>query len=515
MKVKKNSNYYCLTYKLDTNYFIENILDKKMETLRQVYNALVNVERKNYNKMTNEKAYHEALKGYGIAKKSKDTESKVKNQNILNELRKKCGIVSPTSGGENFRTHRAKMSKWYKKWLPDVEAERVEKNLWSAYDKLIFGDGRKVYHKKYDEFNTIELRKKKQTIIKDGKILVNGPLNSKGTFYTKYWVPLIRKHEGDIQTNKYIEENVVSTKIVRVKVKGKNTYFAKLTVEIPKDKDVKFTNYTCGKGTVGIDLGMGKIAICSDKTATIIPLSSKEMQETLQKLEELDIKIEASRRATNPNNYTDDGQIIRGKKLVWHKSKRYKRLIAQKQELSRKVSETKKFYRATLVNTLTSNYDTIVYEDGMSIKEMMIKEKETSFTDTGTCAKKNHKGKVIRANSPADFRNKIDISAKRVGCKVIKANTYVTKATQYTGVNDTYNHLDANEPAKLINGRYYDRDLQAAYNLQHIKEDGITYDKKGLKKDWNNFTKLHDSTISQEDLKEKLDKYNYYKQFTV
>ena len=56
-----------------------------------------------------------------------------------------------------------------------IPAQKIATALWKSYDKLFYGNGKKVYYKKYGSLNTLEGKSNKTGIrFKDDMIIWNG-----------------------------------------------------------------------------------------------------------------------------------------------------------------------------------------------------------------------------------------------------------------------------------------------------------------------------------------------------
>ena len=78
----------------------------------------------------------------------------------------------------------------------------------------------------------------------------------------------------------------------------------------PVKVDVKTgeSKHCIGNGDVGIDIGTSTIAIASQSDVKLLELADKVQNIENQK-QKLLRKMDRSRRATNPNNYNEDGSI--------------------------------------------------------------------------------------------------------------------------------------------------------------------------------------------------------------
>ena len=95
-----------------------------------------------------------------------------------------------------------------------------------------------------------------------------------------------------------------------------------------------------GSGIVGLDLGPSAIAVVSEQAALLQPFCP-EVTPDAKALRRLDRQLDRQRRANNPANYDERGRVKRGKKR-WKVSKRQRRVLARRREVSRKLAATRK-----------------------------------------------------------------------------------------------------------------------------------------------------------------------------
>ena len=117
------------------------------------------------------------------------------------------------------------------------------------------------------------------------------------------------------------------TKYVRIlkrEVRGKDRYFVQLIQEgyPPTKRNRKVANDENKR--VGIDIGSSTIAISSEKIVELRELAP-ECHVDQAKLRRIQRAMDRSKRATNTDNFKEDGTIKKGR-LEWNYSNRYKKL---------------------------------------------------------------------------------------------------------------------------------------------------------------------------------------------
>ena len=145
---------------------------------------------------------------------------------------------------------------------------------------------------------------------------------------------------------------------MKKEIKGKTKYYVQIVFKgsIPSKRDKKTGDfkYQLGNGKVGVYLGVKDVTIVTDDKIIYRPLApqTKDINEELEKLHQL---MDSSRRATNPQNFEDDGTIKsvkKGEKRVWTYSNNYKKYKATMTELHRKQTVKRKQEHEILANEI-------------------------------------------------------------------------------------------------------------------------------------------------------------------
>ncbi len=279
---------FIVEFPLKTEKYQEDILNKRFEIGRHIYNSLVNVTQKRYKEMIKTKKYRTLLSSLTGNKKSDKEIWKQRN-----DIRKQYGMSE-----YSFHEDVKQMQKYFKSNIDSFTAQKIATELWKSYDKLFYGNGKKVYYKKYGEFNSLE-RKSNTTGIrfKDDMITWNG-----------LKIPVVIDYEYQAMQSKICYNRIVRKGNPPVKI----------------DTDTGEMKHYIGKGDIGIDIGTRTIAISSKSDVKILELADRVENIENQK-EKLLRKMDRSRRVTNPNNYNEDGTIKKqgNKKVAWIQSNHY------------------------------------------------------------------------------------------------------------------------------------------------------------------------------------------------
>ena len=156
---------FIVEFPLKTEKYQEDILSKRFEIGRQIYNSLVNVTQKRYKEMIKTKKYRTLLSSLTGNKK---TDKDIWKQ--INDIRKQYDMSE-----YSFHKDVKKMQKHFKDNIDSFTAQKIATTLWKSYDRLFYGNGKNVYYRKYGELNSLEGKSNKMGIrFKNDMIIWNG-----------------------------------------------------------------------------------------------------------------------------------------------------------------------------------------------------------------------------------------------------------------------------------------------------------------------------------------------------
>ena len=188
---------------------------------------------------------------------------------------------------------------------------------------------------------------------------------------------------------------------------------------------------------IGADIGTQTVAYTSDTEVGLKNLS--ERGRSIQKSERLERlyyrAMDRSRRATNPQNYNEDGTIKKGRK-TWRYSNHYKKLKEKHSELCRINAINRQLAINEDANYLRSLGDVFITEQKNAGK-LMKRAKETTVNSKGKFNKKKRFGKSIKNRCPSGFQATVEEKFKTTGGTYIEVpNDY--RASQYDHTADDY-----------------------------------------------------------------------------
>ena len=471
---------FIVEFPLKTEKYQEDILNKRFEIGRQIYNSLVNITQKRYKEMIKTKKYRTLLFSLTGNKKT-DQE----NWKQINDIRKQYGMSE-----YSFHEDVKQMQKHFKDNIDSFTAQKIASTLWKSYDKLFYGNGKKVYYKKYGEFNSLEGKSNSSVIrFKDDTIIWNG-----------LKIPVIIDYNNDYEYQA-MQSQICYNRMIRKYVRNKYKYYVQIVFKgnppLKVDTETGEIKHDMGDGDVGIDIGTCTIAISSQSDIKILELADRVQNIENQK-QKLLIKIDRSRRATNPDNYNEDGTIKKqgNKKVIWKKSNHYIKYQNELKELYRKQADVRKYQHECLANYIIS-LGNKVYVEKMNFAGLQKRAKNTEKNNKGKCKRKKRFGKSLANKAPSMLLTIINRKLKYYGEELIEINTFEAKASQFNHFDGTYTKKTLSQRWNNFNGIRIQRDLYSAFLIMNISDDLKSFDIDKCKKRFENFYRLHNLEVNR------------------
>ena len=448
------------------------------DRIRKAGNELVGLVKKNYDQLMRTKKYRKLLKLY----RSTDDKKKHKHlANQLNEMQKQYNVT-----WDYCRTSMIPIGKKYS--VDAVFALAKAEDIWRGIEKCLYGNGNTIHFSKYEDLPYIRAKQINRGIpmsVKNNKLQFK---LGKSTFGIKvndrFQTDEVNAVLDYLAEPEIIDNNAIQTlldeaycidtyrpcyvTLVPKFIRGKYRVYLHLTIEgKAKPKYDRFGNprHKFGKGIIGADIGIQTVAYTSDTEIGLKNLS--ERGNSIQKSERLERlyyrAMDRSRRATNPQNYNDDGTIKKGCKY-WKYSSHYKKLKAKHQELCRINAINRQLAINEDANHLRSLGDTFVTEPKNASK-LMRRTKETTKNNKGKFNRKKRFGKSIKNRCPSGFQTIIEKKFKVTGGTYIEVpNNY--RASQYDHTADDYIKKKLSDRLyKLQDGTEVQRDWYSSFLL--------------------------------------------------
>lgn len=478
---------FVVGFPLKTEKYQEDILNKRFEIGRQIYNSLVNVTQKRCKEMIKTKKYRNLLSSLTGNKKS-DKDIWIQ----INDIYKQYGMSE-----YSFIKDVKYMQHHFKDNIDAFTSQKIASTLWKSYDKLFYGNGKKVYYKKYGEFNSLEGKSNSTGIrFKDDMILWNG-----------LEIPVIIDYDNYYEYQA-MRSKICYNRIIRKYVRNKYKYYVQIVFKgnppVKVDAETGEIKHYIGSGDVGLDIGTRTVAISSQSDVKILELADR-IQNIENQKQKLLRKMDRSRRATNSDNYNEDGTIKKqgNKKVVWNKSNHYIKYQNELKELYRKQADIRKYQHECLANYIIS-LGNKVYVEKMNFSGLQKRVKNTEKNDKGKFKRKKRFGKSLANKAPSMLLTIIDRKLGYYGEKLIEINTFEAKASQFNHFNGTYAKKTLSQRWNDFNGIKIQRDMYSAFLIMNISDDLKSFDINKCNERFENFYRLHNLEVNRLTCKKNL-----------
>ena len=470
--------YFTIQFPLKSEKYQEDILDKRFEIGRQIYNSLVNITQKRYREMIKTKKYRSL-----ISQLSGDKKNDKPIWEQINDIRKQFSMSE-----YSFYKDVHGLQHHFSNNIDALTARNIASNLWKAYGKLFFENGEKIHYKRYGSLNSLEGNTYKKGIrFKNDTILWNG-----------LKVPVIINYNNYYE-NQALKSEIAYCRLIRKFVRKKYKYYVQIvfkgTPPIKVDNETGEVKHYIGEGDVGIDIGTSTIAYSSATDVKILELADK-VQNIEDEKRRLLRKMGRSRRTTNPDNYNEDGTIKKqcNKKMVWNKSNHYIKYQNKLKELYRKQADVRKYQHECLANQIISLGDNI-YVEKMNFQGLAKRSTKTEKNDNGRFKRKKRFGESIANRAPAMLLEIINRKLSYFGKCLIRIDTVSAKASQFNHFDGTYWKKKLSQRWNNFNGVRVQRDLYSAFLIMNVAEDLKSFDMNKCNDRFENFYRLHNLEV--------------------
>lgn len=500
--IEPHKDIFVLTLPLRVTQGQAAVLNKRFEICRNIYN---NFQRK----MKRMFAYVEQMRAWKECVKTKG-DKVYPDVAARKKFMKDYTVVWKNTMGKNYNLHPftefgflsyvASFSKIYQKnGINSSILRDIAHNAWAAWDKLLYGKGKKISFKKKDEFNSYTVGISSHgtfngfdTSLFNGKHHIG--INLNGGKGKNVKLMFLSFNVKTVYEKQCLENcNIREIGIKRVFVRGKWKYFISLTLMGVKPSK----NRKLGTGRVGIDLGPSTIAVSSDDIVFIDELA-KDVESIEKKKQRLLRKIDRSRRTMNPEQFNEDGTIRRfkkGERPAWKQSNRCKKKQNELKEVYRKQAVRRKESHIRLSNMLLSLGDDFVVENN-PVSAWTRRAKETTTNKKGKINSKKRFGKSVANYAPSMFVTILENKVTSLGGNLTKIETK-NAASQFDFTDQSFTKHELSERRiTLSNGNTHLRDTVAAFNLQHLKGDK-EYDTEAMEAQYGRFQHLEKEEIDR------------------
>ena len=471
-------------------------IKKKLNIGRQIYNACLGEALKRLHKIQNDKEYGilldslktvdqeiDRLERQKTSKEQKAalSQSKQRKKWIRTELKN----IEASCGYSEYQLHAwsSGCGHHFKGQLGSTEIQKLATRAFQAVEKLHYHKADQVHFKRNGDLISVENKSNKQGLRwKDGKVIW-GDLNMD-----------VRVRKKDDYAQKALEARTKYIRIVPKNIRGKERFYVQFIQEgIPPVK--KHTVAGPIDEKVGIDPGTSTMAIVSETTVRLEELAPETGMDE-KDLRRIMRAMERSRRASNPDNYKEDGTIKKGPK-TWVCSNRYKKLAAKRRELYRKMAVKRKQSHEILANKVVA-MGLDVRVETMHYKGLQKRAKQTTRNKkNGRINKKKRFGRSLGNRAPAMFLNILEQKLKYFDQDLKKVDTTALRASQFDHVTGTYTKKELKDRWNQLNGRQVQRDLYSAFLIANTNEELNAVDTMQADQWYDRFLKLHDMEMER------------------
>lgn len=371
---------YILTLPLKTEVYQEHILEKRFRLGEELYNKFLSYEKKKYYEMTKRRDYKDAqnlIKELTVQINSLDRQANKSKESkqLIQELKKQrkeqydiiYNIKKMFDWSEfGFTKDIKRYRRYYKANLNSTICENVSGRCFKAFENMESELIKDQYRCEEDKVNPCVHYKRKDSLrcltAKRNSTGIRFSLDEKNRIGTVKWQGLVFSidlSKCTLYEWQALHSEICYCAVKRDKIKGKWKYYIQITLKghVPDkfDKQTGKLKRQLGKGNVGLYFTSTSLTVSTENGVKTYPLEIKNHED---KKTELLQKMDASRRATNPDNYNEDGTSKEKSEIKgWHFSKAYKKYRAELYEIYRKECEEKKLLQEILANEVIASGD--------------------------------------------------------------------------------------------------------------------------------------------------------------
>ena len=455
--------------KLKTDKEQKDMLERSFHALSHIHNVLVAHVRKLLCRLEHNHEYQDMREAYidllGRDKLSREEKHQKKALSSgMKEIRESLGLSEYA-----LQAYIKICAKQFRQLLSSQQIQKEATRVWKSVEAYLFGDGKSVHFKKYRNFSSIEGKSQRNGAIFDPEsftVRMNGQTMS---------VKLPKDAASGAYICEALNDSVSYCTISRLMFPNGWHYYVIITLKGDAPKKL-----IPGNRTIGIDPGVSTIAAVADDEVWLEELAPKT-HEYAKKIAEIQRKMDASKRASNPSHYNADGTVNRQCREPWIFSKRYLKLRDMYKYLHGCKSRYIKCSHGALANRIIEAGTDIIAEKmnwralaKRSKKKTEVSDKTIEITDGAgntrqvkKCKRKKRFGKSLNSRSPGMFMTILEKKAAFYGGQVRYIDTAKFRASQYRHDTGEYVKTSLNQRSKQISGITVQRDLYSAFLIRH------------------------------------------------
>lgn len=445
-------HYFVLTLPLQTEAWQRDILEKRFEIHRQIYNALLQKALTRYGQMAQTRAYRNLKEALSRTDDQRERKKLFKERDCLIEQYqlRKFDICRDTT----------KYRQYFKDHTDSPIVQNLANEVWQAVDNLIHGRAEQVHFKQPGQMKSLAGKTNRSSIKLRGDCLIWKGLE----------IP-VRKKKNSRYEEQALAQEIRFCRIKKTIIRGKERYFldvilkgqiplkeTAVTVSTAEGVENKDMVRTPGGGEVGLDIGFRKLAVVTEDTAAVYDLPEKDRGLEKKKRKLLQY-MERSRRSMNPDNYLPDGRIRPGSS-GWIYSRHYRKAKLEYGEICRKQSVLQKQEQYRLAREISS------YGNRFFVENL----------DFAKLGRIKPNGVYMSGTAPGEFLRILEYKLSQQEKQLYRILPFLVKASGFNHHTGTYQKMPLKKSWRIVDGQKVEKNLYSAFLLSNLAEDMQSFD---------------------------------------
>jgi putative transposase len=429
---RKHTPSFILQLPLRTAAVDERALAVRLDAARSIYNASLGEALRCLDLMRESKAWRAARK---LPKGQPGSDERKAWTKAFKATSAAYGF---TSGDIQRFAQQCRDDCWIKDHLGGHDTHAASLRAFRAVEQYAFGKRGRPQFRRFHEYNSIEAKEAKSTIIFRHNAVAYGGLK----------LPVILDPADAWQTEA-LKARTKFCRIVRRHIRGRARWYVQLVQEghTPLRRKTR-------RGVVGLDIGPSNIAAVGSSDAVFEQFCPSVIQ-PWKAQRRIERAMDRSRRATNPECFNANGTWKKGAKAR-NRSRRYQALALKRRERERRLAAERRRCHGELANRIIGQGTTVKTE----------KLSYRSFQRTH--------GKSTKVRGAGMFVGMLARKLKAAGGELIEFGTRYTCLSQF-------DHVDGTLTKKPLSQRYHEfadgtrvgRDLYSAFLARFVRHDRL------------------------------------------
>lgn len=478
---------FSITLPITVPAYSRSKYERAFRALSKIHNAVVSYAIGRMNVLNQNKEYLE------LKKQCAKTGPTPKLTSRMNKIVKDTGLSK--SSLEKFAK---KIGARHNTLLSSQQVQKEVSHVWAGVEKVLYSNGKKLNYKRSFDFDTIP-----------GKSNKNGArFNPKDLTFK--WIGETYQCTVPKNMDAWYLEAALKNKISYCEIKRMmfpNGWKYYLIVVLHGESPLIHEH--ANGGTMGIDMGTSTVAGVSMNNL-FLEILANGVEKYREELALLSMRMDASRRAANPNKYNPNGTFKKGNKDKWVFSSNYWKMRCRFKSLNRQRSAFIKYSHRALANKMIRCAVNFVFEkmnfQGLArrskttkreSKPKIIVGKNGVIRFTRKYIRKKRFGHSILERAPSMFLTILTGKARRYGGEPASVETTSFRASQYDHISDTYAKTGLGQRFKQIGESTVQRDLYSAFLLLNTDASLKFADRERCDAGFANFVKLQNEALTK------------------